>query len=165
MLFCVPRNQSRPWPLPREGFSPAPEGATPAHLKASSKSFRPRTAGWFRELVYEIGPLKPMTFSFAKPTTDFTLQLPWGQLCIGFFHFSRSLCAFVALAEGQLPRIVRISREFLRMGVVPPLGKHWDVIFDMLCKKTITHFGKSSMWCQMKTAQLYLRFCKCWPFY
>lgn len=94
MLFCVARNQSRPWPLLREGFSPAPREQRGLIWKLHPRvAVQERQAGYQRECTrayarYPIGPLKPMTFSFAKPTTDFTLQLPWGQLCISFFHFA-----------------------------------------------------------------------------
>lgn len=97
-----------------------------------SKKHHARAYVW-----YWIGPLKALTFSFAKPTTDFTFAATLGtimhllffslllfELSLSFaLSLSFSCICCIVLAEGQQPwRALNYSREACDWEVLEPLG-------------------------------------------
>lgn len=132
-------------------FLSNPQGTMKAHLKAWFKSGRPKPPGW-AYVRYWIGPLKALTFSFAKPTTDFTFTSTLGtimHLLLLPHLFPTSLYLSPSLSFPHLLYCVSgrstasvcfesfsFHRESLGLRGLQPLGKDWDVIFDILQKTT-----------------------------
>lgn len=77
--FCPPCNQTLAWPLLTKRFSPTLREQWRLIWKLDSRVAVQNHQAW-AYVRYWIGPLKALTFSSAKPTTDFTFAATLGTI-------------------------------------------------------------------------------------
>ncbi len=155
--FCPPCNQTPAWPLLMKRFSPTLREQWRLIWKLDSRVAVQNHQAW-AYVRYWIGPLKALTFSSAKPTTDFTFAATLGTIMhllsppfFSYLSLSLSLFpTFVVLCECKVNClgvlwIILVSQECLRLGGLQLRGKT-EMSSLIFCRKWLVLYVSDLKW-------------------